>query len=60
MYEPVLAALHDLGAMGLMMSGDATDTPLIGSVRPRRLPPGRGTLITRGGGERLIQVAWQP
>jgi S-DNA-T family DNA segregation ATPase FtsK/SpoIIIE len=60
MYEPVLAALHDLGAMGLVMSGDPADTPLIGSIRPRPLPPGRGALITRARGERLIQVAWEP
>lgn len=60
MYEPVLAALHDLGAIGLAMSGDPTDTPLIGSVRPGPLPPGRGTLVSRSGGERLIQVAWEP
>ncbi|OBK89327.1 type VII secretion protein EccCb [Mycolicibacter sinensis] len=60
MYEPVLAALHDLGAMGLVMSGDPADTPLIGSVRPRPLPPGRATLVTRSGGERPIQVAWEP
>lgn len=60
LYEPVLAALHDLGAMGLTMSGDATDTPLIGAVRPGPLPPGRGTLVTRAGGQRLIQVAWEP
>lgn len=59
MYEPVLAALHDLGAMGLVMSGDPADTPLIGSIRPRPLPPGRGALITRARGERLIQVAWE-
>lgn len=60
MYEPVLAALHDLGAMGLVMSGDPSDTGLIGSVRPRPLPPGRGTLVTRARGEQLIQVAWEP
>ncbi|MEO6792429.1 MAG: type VII secretion protein EccCa [Mycobacterium sp.] len=60
MYEPVLAALHDLGAMGLVMSGDKGDGPLIGSVRPGPLPPGRGILVTRADGERLIQVAWEP
>lgn len=60
MYEPVLAALHDLGAIGLVMSGDPADTALIGSVRPRPLPPGRGTLVTRARGEQLIQVAWEP
>lgn len=60
MYEPVLAALGDLGAMGLVMSGDPGDAPMIGSVRPGPLPPGRGVLVTRADGERLIQVAWEP
>jgi S-DNA-T family DNA segregation ATPase FtsK/SpoIIIE len=60
MYEPVLAALHDLGSMGLVMSGDPADAPLIGSARPGPLPPGRATLVTRADGERLIQVAWEP
>ena len=46
--------------MGLVMSGDAGDAPLIGTVRPRPLPPGRGVLVTRAAGERLIQVAWEP
>lgn len=59
MYEPMLTALSDLGAMRLMMSGVAPDGPL-SSVRPAILPPGRGTLITRADGERLIQVAWEP
>lgn len=57
MYEPLRTALTDLGAMTLMMSGVAPDGPL-SSVRPEPLPPGRGTLITRADGERLIQVAW--
>ncbi|OBK81144.1 type VII secretion protein EccCb [Mycolicibacter heraklionensis] len=62
MYEPLLTALTDMGAMTLMMSGSAgsaADTPW-GSVRPTPLPPGRGILATRSGGERLIQVAWEP
>ncbi|WP_327344070.1 type VII secretion protein EccCb [Mycolicibacter icosiumassiliensis] len=62
LYEPMLTALTDLGAMRLMMSGvagSAADTPW-GSVRPVPLPPGRGTLVTRADGERLIQVAWEP
>ncbi len=59
-YEPVLAALRDLGAMGLMLSGSPDEGPLIGSVRPVSLPPGRGTLVTRAGGEQLVQVAWIP
>ncbi len=60
LFEPLLAALRDLGAAGLMMSGTPEEGPLIGSHRPMPLPPGRGTLITRHGEERLVQVAWTP
>lgn len=60
MYEPLLAALRDLGCMALVMSGNADEGPLLGSARPVPLPPGRGTLITRSGGEQLVQVAWSP
>ena len=58
-YEPLLAALRDLGCMGLMMSGNPDEGPLIGSARPTPLPPGRATLITRTD-EQRIQVAWSP
>ena len=40
------------------MSGSPDDGPLVGGVRPRPLPPGRGVLVTRAGRERTIQVAW--
>jgi DNA segregation ATPase FtsK/SpoIIIE, S-DNA-T family len=60
MFEPLLASLRDLGGMGLMMSGTSDEGPLIGSARPTSLPPGRGTLVTRSGGEQLVQVAWSP
>lgn len=60
MFEPLPAALRELGAMGLIMSADPADGPLIGSVAPEALPPGRGTLITRTGGEQQVQVAWSP
>jgi DNA segregation ATPase FtsK/SpoIIIE, S-DNA-T family len=58
MFEPLLAGLRDLGCMALMMSGNPDEGPLIGSVRPTPLPPGRGTLIARGEGSQLVQVAW--
>ncbi|BBZ10356.1 type VII secretion protein EccC [Mycobacterium branderi] len=60
LFDPLLAELRDSGGMGLMMSASPDDGPLIGSVRPVPLPPGRGTLITRGGGHQLVQVAWSP
>jgi S-DNA-T family DNA segregation ATPase FtsK/SpoIIIE len=60
MFDPVLARMKDLGCMGLMMSAGPDDGVLLGGVRPRLLPPGRGTLITRTGADELIQVAVVP
>lgn len=57
MFDPVLAAVRDLGCMGLMMSANTDEGVLLGSVRPVRLPPGRGTLITRAAPDQLVQVA---
>jgi S-DNA-T family DNA segregation ATPase FtsK/SpoIIIE len=58
MFDPVLARLRDLGCMGLMMSASPDEGVLLGSVRPSAQPQGRGTLITRGHPDQLIQVAW--
>ena len=60
MYEQFLARLRDVGAMGLMMSGDKSEGPLLGGLKPETLPPGRGRLISRRGEARLIQLAWLP
>lgn len=56
MFDPVLAAVKDLGCTGLMMSANPDDGVLLGSVRPVRLPPGRGTLVTRAAPDQLVQV----
>ena len=58
MFDPVLARLRDLGSLGLMMSANPEEGILLGSVRPASQPPGRGTLVTRGHPDQLIQVAW--
>ena len=58
MFDPFLARLRDLGCMGLMMSASPDEGILLGSVRPSAQPPGRGTLITRGHPDQLIQIAW--
>jgi S-DNA-T family DNA segregation ATPase FtsK/SpoIIIE len=60
LYEPVIQRLRELSAPGLVMSGPADEGALIGSVKPTPLPPGRGRLITRREGVRLIQLAHQP
>jgi len=60
MFDPLLASLRDLGCMALMMSGRPDEGPLFGTDRPMPLPAGRGVLVTRLGGEQLVQVAWSP
>lgn len=58
MFDPVLARMRELGCMGLMMSANPEEGVLLGTVRPSVLPPGRGTLMTRGDADQLVQVAW--
>ena len=58
MYDPVLAALRDLGCLGLMMSASPEEGVLLGAVRSSPLPQGRATLVRRGHPDQLVQVAW--
>jgi S-DNA-T family DNA segregation ATPase FtsK/SpoIIIE len=58
LYEPVTMALRDLGSPGIVLSGDREEGPLVGNVRPSAQPPGRGWLVTRRDGVRLVQLAW--
>jgi ESX secretion system protein EccC len=60
LYEPVVQRLRELSSPGLVMSGDRDEGPLLGNVRPAALPPGRGWLVTRKEGVRLIQLALPP
>jgi S-DNA-T family DNA segregation ATPase FtsK/SpoIIIE len=60
MYEPIIQRLRDLSSPGLVMSGDREEGALLGNVRPAPLPPGRGWLVTRREGIRLVQVAHIP
>ncbi len=60
LFEPVLAALGDLGCAALRMSGCPDDGAPLGVGRPTRLPPGRGLLSSRPGDEQVIQVGWCP
>ncbi|MDI6104987.1 type VII secretion protein EccCa [Actinoplanes sp. NEAU-A12] len=60
LYEPVIQRLRELSAPGLVMSGSPDEGALVGNVKPVPLPPGRGRLITRREGTRLIQLAHLP
>ena len=57
MFEPVIQRLRELGSPGLMMSGSRDEGQLLGGVRPAPLPPGRGFLVERRTGSRLVQAA---
>ncbi|MEW2431592.1 type VII secretion protein EccCa [Micromonospora sp. NPDC047644] len=56
-YEPIVQRLRELSTAGLVMAGSPEEGALVGSVRPGPLPPGRGRLVTRREGVRLVQLA---
>ena len=60
MYEPVIQRIRELSGPAIVMSGDRDEGVLVGNVRPGPLPPGRGRLITRRDGVRLVQLAFLP
>ncbi|MFE1950368.1 type VII secretion protein EccCb [Streptomyces sp. NPDC059524] len=60
LYEPFLQRVRELAPMGIVLSGDRSEGALLGSARPRREPPGRGTLVDPKHGERRIQLAYEP
>jgi S-DNA-T family DNA segregation ATPase FtsK/SpoIIIE len=52
--------LRELGSPGMLMSGNRDEGPLLGNLRPSPLPPGRGWLVDRQHGARLVQIGWTP
>jgi S-DNA-T family DNA segregation ATPase FtsK/SpoIIIE len=60
MYDPVIQRLRELSSPGLVMSGPTDEGALIGPIRPTLMPPGRGRLMTRREGVRLIQLSHLP
>jgi S-DNA-T family DNA segregation ATPase FtsK/SpoIIIE len=57
-FDPVLQRLRELGSPGIVMSGDKDEGALLGNVRPSPQPPGRGWMVSRRHGTRLIQLAY--
>ena len=60
LFEPFLARLRDVGSPGLLLSGDRTEGPLLGGLKPEVLPAGRGRLVIRGEPPQMLQLAWLP
>jgi len=57
MFEPVIQRMREMGSPGLIMSGSRDEGQLFGGVRPTALPAGRGYLVERRAGSRLVQTA---
>ena len=60
MYEPVLQALRDLAAPGVLLSGSPDEGPLIGGAKAFPAVPGRAQLVTRDHGRQVVQLAFDP
>lgn len=60
LYEPVMQRMRELGAQGLVLSGDRAEGALLGNITATQLPPGRGYFHTRRRGGQLIQTGWLP
>ncbi|MGW1837631.1 type VII secretion protein EccCa [Streptomyces sp. NPDC002067] len=55
-YEPFMQRIKELGAQGVVLSGDPDEGDVLGNVRPRPMPPGRGVFVSRRRGNPLIQT----
>ncbi|MDX3855712.1 type VII secretion protein EccCa [Streptomyces sp. AK02-01A] len=58
MYEPFMQRMKELGAQGVILSGDPGEGDILGGVRARPMPPGRGTFVSRKRGAPLVQLGW--
>ncbi|MFI8960479.1 type VII secretion protein EccCa [Streptomyces sp. NPDC053493] len=60
MYEPFMQRAKELGAQGVLLSGDPGEGDILGNLRARPMPPGRGTFVSRKRGTPLVQLGWLP
>ncbi|MFM9373729.1 type VII secretion protein EccCa [Streptomyces sp. Da 82-17] len=60
LYEPVMQRIRELGAQGVVLSGDRVEGQLLGNITPTQLPPGRGFFHTRRRGGQMVQTGWLP
>ncbi|MEV4338152.1 type VII secretion protein EccCa [Streptomyces sp. NPDC049590] len=55
-YEPFMQRMKELGAQGLILAGDPAEGDILGGVRPRPMPAGRGVFVSRKRGKPLVQT----
>ncbi|NJP98230.1 type VII secretion protein EccCa [Nonomuraea sp. FMUSA5-5] len=58
MFDPVIQRMKDMATPALLLSGNKDEGMLFGNVRPQPFPPGRGQLLDRRHGPRLVQTAF--
>lgn len=59
-YEPFMQRMMELGAQGVLLSGDPQEGDILGGVRARPMPPGRGIFVSRQRGNPLVQTGLMP
>ncbi|WP_306930466.1 type VII secretion protein EccCa [Streptomyces luteogriseus] len=59
-YEAFMQRVKELGAQGVVLAGDPGEGDLLGGVRPRPMPAGRGVFVSRRRGRPLVQVGLSP
>lgn len=59
-YEPFMQRMMELGAQGVLLSGDPQEGEVFGGVRLRPMPPGRGVFVSRQRGNPLVQTGLMP
>lgn len=59
-YEAFMQRIKELGAQGVVLAGDPGEGDLLGGVRPRPMPAGRGVFVSRRRGKPLVQVGLAP
>ncbi|TWV32458.1 type VII secretion protein EccCa [Streptomyces misionensis] len=55
-FEAFMQRMTELGAQGVVLSGDPSEGDLLGGVRPRPMPTGRGVFVSRRRGKMLVQT----
>ncbi|GAA5067254.1 type VII secretion protein EccCa [Nocardia callitridis] len=60
LYDHVLGGMKNLSVETLVMSGPRDEGKVIGDVRPMKLPPGRGILVSRSRGQEMVHIAYLP
>ncbi|MFF8847538.1 type VII secretion protein EccCa [Streptomyces sp. NPDC015127] len=59
-YESFMQRMMELGAQGVLLSGDPTEGDVLGGVRMRPMPAGRGVFVSRQRGNPLVQTGLMP